>query len=77
MLDPNAFDARWTLLLGVPIIAWLIVIACRRTQAVVARIREVRAEMARNPQDPYASLAALMSEDQTKKKETGKHAGRR
>ena len=72
MLDPNAFDSRWTLLVGLPVIAWLVVIAWRRTQAVATRIRDVRAEMARHPQDPYQSLAALMAEKQIGKPKRGK-----
>ena len=75
MLDPNNFDARWTLLLGLPIIAWLAVTAWRRTQAVIKRIRDVREQMARHPQDPYQALAALMAEDEQpadKKKEAGR-----
>ena len=63
MIDPNDFDARWTLGLGVPVIAWLAVVAWRRTQVVVRRIQDVRAEMARHPQDPYQALAALMAEE--------------
>jgi predicted DNA-binding protein len=54
MLDPT-----WTLLLGVPAIVALLVLAWRRTRALAARIREVREEMARNPQDPYLALAML------------------
>ena len=76
MLDPNAYDYRWTLLAGLPIIAWLSVVAWRRTRALVTRIRDVRAEMARHPQDPYQSLAALMAEQEAAPK-TGKNAGRR
>lgn len=63
MLDP-----KWTLLLGVPIIAALLVFAWRRTRALVTRIREVREDMARNPQDPYLALAMLMEEKKTKKR---------
>lgn len=80
MLDPNNFDARWTLLVGVPVVAWLSVIAWRRTQAVVKRIRDVRVEMARHPQDPYQALAALMAEEETQKdanQKEVKRAGRR
>ena len=76
MLDPNGYDARWTLLLGVPVIAWLSVIAWRRTQAVVRRIQDVRVEMARHPQDPYQALAALMAEEEVKHTDA-KRAGRR
>jgi hypothetical protein len=76
MLDPNSFDARWTLLIGVPVIAWLSVIAWRRTQAVVRRIRDVRVEMARHPQDPYQALAALMSEEETQKETRRKEVKR-
>jgi hypothetical protein len=76
MFDPNAYDSRWTLLVGLPIIAWLGVITWRRTQAVAARIREVRTEMARHPQDPYQSLAALMAEKETATKPDN-NAGRR
>ncbi len=63
MLDP-----KWTLLLGLPIIAALLAIAWRRTRALVIRIREVREEMARNPQDPYRALAVLMDEKKAKKR---------
>ncbi len=79
MLDPNNFDARWTLLLGVPTVAWLSVVAWRRTQAVVKRIRDVRVEMARHPQEPYQALAALMAEEdaQIEAKKKSKSAGRR
>ena len=82
MLDPNSFDARWTLLAGLPIIGWLAVSAWRRSRAVAQRIREVRVEMARHPQDPYQSLAALMAEEEAKTAESGqaksqKNAGRR
>ena len=80
MLDPNNFDARWTLLLGVPVIGWLSVVAWRRTQAVARRIRDVRVEMARHPQDPYQALAALMAEEEAQKEikqRKVKQAGRR
>ena len=76
MFDPNTFDARWTLLIGLPIIGWLGVSAWRRSRAVAKRIREVREEMARHPQDPYSALAEIMAEDDTKK-ERRKGAGRR
>ncbi len=79
MLDPN-IDARWTLLIGVPVIAWLSVVAWRRTQAVVRHIRDVRVEMARHPQDPYQALAALMAEEEAQKEvkeKEVKQAGRR
>ena len=64
-------DAKWMLLLGLPIIALLLALAWRRTRALVLRIREVREEMARNPQDPYLALAMLMDEKKAKK-----HIGR-
>ena len=67
MLDP-----KWTLLLGLPIIAALLALAWRRARALAARIREVREDMARNPQDPYLALAMLMEEKKTKKR-AGKH----
>lgn len=67
MLDP-----KWTLLFGLPIIAALLALAWRRARALAARIREVREDMARNPQDPYQALAMLMEEKKTKKR-----AGRR
>ena len=63
MLDP-----KWTLLLGLPVIAALLALAWRRTRALVLRIHEVREEMARNPQDPYLALAMLMDEKQAKKR---------
>ncbi len=75
MLDPNTFDARWTLLIGLPIIGWLGATAWRRSQAVARRIREVRAEMALRPQDPYQALAVLLAEDENaadKKKGAGR-----
>lgn len=79
MLDPNNFDARWTLLIGLPIIAWLGTTAWRRSRAVAKRIRDVREEMARHPQNPYQALAALMSEEENenKNKTAQKDAGRR
>ena len=73
MFDPNTFDARWTLLIGLPIIGWLGVSAWRRSRAVAKRIRDVREEMARHPQDPYQALAGLMTDDEKKPK---KNAGR-
>jgi hypothetical protein len=57
MLDPT-----WTLIIGLPIIALLLVMVFRRARAVSIRISEVREEMARNPQDPYRALAELMAE---------------
>lgn len=63
MLDP-----KWTLLLGLPIIAALLALAWRRTRALVTRIREVREEMARSPQDPYLALATLMEEKKAQKR---------
>jgi len=75
MFDPNTFDARWTLLFGLPIIGWLGASAWRRSRAVAKRIRDVREEMARHPQDPYSALAGLMAEDDTKH-EKQKRAGR-
>jgi len=73
MLDP-----KWTLLLGLPIIAALLVLAARRTRALVLRIREVREEMARNPQNPYMALATLMDEKtQETQKKPKERAGRR
>lgn len=80
MLDPNNFDARWTLLLGLPVIAWLGATAWRRSRAVAKRIRDVREDMARYPQDPYQALARLMAEEEAEnsKKNAGpKDAGRR
>lgn len=78
MPDPNTFDARWTLLVGLPIIAWLGTSAWQRSRAVAKRIRDVREEMARHPQDPYQALAGLMAEDEkeTRKQETRTDAGR-
>ncbi len=77
MLDPNNFDARWTLLTGLPIIAWLGTAAWRRSRAVAKRIRDVREEMARHPQDPYQALARLMAEEENENKAAQKDAGRR
>ena len=71
----DLIDARWTLLIGVPIILVLLGLAWRRTRALVTRIREVREEMARSPQDPYQALSELMEEKQAGKRE--KRGGRR
>lgn len=76
MIDSNAIDARWTLLLGLPVIAWLMLLARRRTQKLIARIQEVRMEMARSPQDPYLALSGLMAEPD-EKKQGGRHGKRR
>ena len=65
-------DTQWILLLGLPIIAALLVLAWKRTRALVTRIRDVREEMARNPQDPYAALAQLMEEKDVKKRSGGR-----
>ncbi len=62
MIDINTFDARWTLLVGLPIIALLLAMAVRRSRAVARRIREVKEDMARNPQNPYQALSELMAE---------------
>ena len=77
MLDPNNFDARWTLLLGLPIIAWQGATAWRRSHAVAKRIRDVREEMARHPQDPYQALARLMAEEENEQNAVKRDAGRR
>ena len=58
----HVLDEKWTLLFGLPVIAVLLALAVRRARAVSQRIREVREEMARNPQDPYLALAQLMAE---------------
>jgi hypothetical protein len=50
------------LLFGVPVIVGLTLLAARRVRALTRRIAEVREEMARNPQAPYAALAELMQE---------------
>ena len=70
MLDPT-----WTLILGLPIIGVLLVMVWRRARAVSVRIGEVRAEMARSPQDPYRALAEIMASDHEEKGRTGKRAG--
>jgi len=70
-------DLDWTLLtnltliIGLPIIVVLLVMVWRRTIAVTARIREVREEMARNPQDPYRALSELMSQEAPPKERGG------
>ena len=48
------------LLFGVPVIVGLTLLAVRRARALSRRIAEVREEMARSPQSPYAALAELM-----------------
>ncbi len=65
-------DTQWTLLLGLPIIAVLLVLTWKRVRALVTRIRDVREEMARNPQDPYLALAQLMEEKEAKKRTGGR-----
>ena len=77
MSDFNTFDARWTLLFGVPAIAALSVLAVRRARAVARRIREVREEMARSPQNPYQALSELMAEKETPSKQAPKGSGRK
>jgi hypothetical protein len=62
-------DTQWTLLLGLPIIAALLFLTWKRTRALVTRIRDVREEMARHPQDPYQALAQLMEEKMKKRTE--------
>ena len=65
-------DEKWTLLLGLPLIALLSAMAWRRGQALITRIREEREEIGRNPQDPYRALAMLMAEkEQGQKKKRG------
>ncbi len=81
MIDPNSFDARWTLGLGVPVIAWL---GCCRPgggsqRGCPKRIQDVRVEMARHPQDPYQALwRRLIAEEEAGKEEAQKEvkAGR-
>lgn len=82
MLDINTIDARWTLLIGLPIIVLLLAMAVRRSRAVARRIREVKEDMARNPQNPYQALSELMAEREapTKKnirKETRRNTWRK
>ena len=50
------------LILGVPVIVWLAVRAWRQARAVRARMAEVRAELARNPQEVFRAQAELMGE---------------
>ncbi len=68
MFDINTIDARWTLLIGLPVIALLVAMAVRRSRAVARRIREVKEDMARNPQNPYLALSELMAEKEAAKK---------
>jgi len=78
MLDINTIDARWTLLIGLPIIALLVAIAVRRSRAVARRIREVKEDMARNPQNPYQALSELMAENEASgKKKTRRNTWRK
>ena len=78
MIDINTFDARWTLLVGLPIIAMLLAMAVRRSRAVARRIREVKEDMARNPQNPYQALSELMAEQEgTTKKKPGRNTWRK
>jgi len=51
-----------TLVVGIPIIVWLSYTAVRRIAAIRTRMAEVRRELERNPQPPYAALADLMAE---------------
>lgn len=78
MLDINTIDARWTLLIGLPIIVLLLAMAVRRSRAVARRIREVKEDMARNPQNPYQALSELMAENEASgKKKTRRNTWRK
>lgn len=78
MFDINTFDARWTLLVGLPVIALLVAMAVRRSRAVARRIREVKEDMARNPQNPYQALSELMAEKEAPpKKNTRRNTWRK
>ena len=78
MLDINTFDARITLLVGLPVIALLVAMAVRRSHAVARRIREVKEDMARNPQNPYQALSELMAEKEAPgKKNTRRNTWRK
>ena len=72
MIDINTFDSRWTLLVGLPIIAMLVAMAVRRSHAVARRIREVREDMARSPQNPYQALSELIAEKEPSPKKTSR-----
>ncbi len=55
--------SEWlTLLIGTPIIIYLLVLIARRVRALRQRIVDVRLEMERNPQPPYAMLAELFEQ---------------
>ncbi len=76
MIDINTIDARWTLLVGLPVIALLLAMAVRRSRAVARRIREVKEDMARHPQNPYQALSELMAEQEAAKKNPRKDTRR-
>ena len=58
------------LLFGIPAIVGLSLLAVRRVRALQRRIADVQEEMARDPQAPYAALAALMQEQEHDTKPT-------
>ncbi len=65
-------DEKWTLLFGIPIIVFLLVLAARRLRALSTRIAKVQEEQARNPLPPFAQLADLMAEQEAPKARRGK-----
>ena len=54
-------ETFWMLIVGIPIIVWLLVRAVQRVQSLRERVADVQDEMARNPQSPYQALAELFA----------------
>ena len=57
------------LAMGIPAIIALAVLAIVRARRLAVHIREVKEDMARNPQNPYAALAELMAEREGRKQD--------
>jgi len=56
------------LIVGVPVIIWLAFRAIRQMRDITARIREVREEMARNPQAAAQGMAEIIAREKFGKK---------
>jgi membrane protein insertase Oxa1/YidC/SpoIIIJ len=56
------------LIIGVPVIIWLIIRAIRKMRDITVRIREVREELATNPQAAAQGMAEIIAREQFSKK---------
>ncbi len=66
------FSDFWTLVVGVPVIAALLVVTVRRVRRLRRHIAEVRAEIARSPLPPFAQLSELLEEQKNQERTRGK-----